>query len=198
MMNQPAMNQPAPAPKSPHTGAFVFAGVIIALFFIGLMGLLYYGVQRSDQAGRDALPSPLIGKPAPAFALRKLASEEQMTQQDLIGRPLLVNFWASWCAACRDEHPLLMRLAGEGVEIVGFDYKDSDAEGLRWLQRHGNPYRSIAADPEGRAGLDWGVYGVPETYVLDAEGRIVYKQIGPLTEAVWREKIQPLMQGPSS
>jgi cytochrome c biogenesis protein CcmG, thiol:disulfide interchange protein DsbE len=151
--------------------------------------LFLFGLQHDPRI----VPSPLIGKPAPGFALRRVGEETPFTRDDLLGRPLLVNFWASWCAACRVEHPLLMELSRRGIEIVGIDYKDSDAEGLRWLQRHGNPYRSIVADPEGRMGLDWGVYGVPETFVLDAQGTIVYKQIGPLTEAAWREKVAPLM-----
>jgi len=154
-----------------------------------LVVLFLFGLQHDPRI----VPSPLIGKPAPAFALRRVGEERPFTRDDLLGRPLLVNFWASWCAACRVEHPLLMELSRRGIEIVGIDYKDSDAEGLRWLQRHGNPYRSIVADPEGRMGLDWGVYGVPETFVLDAQGMIVYKQIGPLTEAAWREKVAPLM-----
>ncbi|MEW6169711.1 MAG: DsbE family thiol:disulfide interchange protein [Pseudomonadota bacterium] len=154
-----------------------------------LVVLFLFGLQHDPRI----VPSPLIGKPAPAFALRRVGEETPFTRDDLLGRPLLVNFWASWCAACRVEHPLLMELSRSGIEIVGIDYKDSDAEGLRWLQRHGNPYRSIVADPQGRMGLDWGVYGVPETFVLDAQGTIVYKQIGPLTEAAWREQVAPLM-----
>jgi cytochrome c biogenesis protein CcmG/thiol:disulfide interchange protein DsbE len=140
------------------------------------------------------IPSPLIGKPAPAFALPGLNGQPpQMTEQGLRGRPLLVNFFASWCQGCQVEHPLLLQLAQQGVEIVGMDYKDTDADGATWLARHGNPYRTVIADAKGSAGLDWGVYGVPETYVLDASGTIVFKQIGPVTEAVWRSKIAPLL-----
>lgn len=141
------------------------------------------------------VPSPLVGKPMPAFDLPLMGQPSRVTQEDLKGRPLLVNFFASWCAGCRVEHPLLMRLASEGVEIVGIDYKDTDADGAAWLARHGNPYRSVIADAKGSAGLDWGVYGVPETFVLDAQGVIVYKQIGPMTEQAWKERIQPLLAG---
>lgn len=156
--------------------------LLVALFAIGL---------RQDPR---EIPSPLIGKPAPAFALPQLGGERQLSQDDLKGRPLLVNFFASWCAGCQVEHPLLMQLAGQGVEIVGMDYKDATADATQWLQRHGNPYRTVIADQQGTAGLDFGVYGVPETFVLDAAGVIVHKHIGPLTEQAWREKIAPLMR----
>jgi cytochrome c biogenesis protein CcmG/thiol:disulfide interchange protein DsbE len=161
--------------------AFALAGLVV-LFAIGL---------RHDPR---EVPSPLIGKPAPAFSLAVLGAPQQTyTLADLKGRPVLVNFFASWCAACRVEHPFLMQLAAQGVEIVGVDYKDTDADGADWLARHGNPYRTVIADPQGAMGLDWGVYGAPETYVLDAQGTIVYKQIGPLSEAVWRDRIAPLL-----
>jgi len=161
---------------------FLLAGLAV-LFAVGL---------RNDPR---EVPSPLIGKPAPAFDLARIGSEQRLQLADLKGRPVLVNFWASWCAGCQVEHPVLMRLAREGVEIIGIDYKDTDADGLTWLARHGNPFRTLAADPHGQAGLDWGVYGVPETFVLDADGTIVFKQIGPLTEEAWHERIQPLMRG---
>lgn len=163
------------------------------LIMAALAALLLFGLHNDPRE----VPSPLIGKPAPAFDLVRLDSEGRLGVQDLHGRPLLVNFWASWCAGCQVEHPFLMELARRGVEIVGLDYKDTDDAGRAWLARHGNPYRIIAADPEGQAGLDWGVYGVPETFVLDAQGVIVYKHIGPLTEAAWRERIAPLLGGAS-
>lgn len=165
--------------------------VLPILLLVGLALLLAFGLGNDPRE----VPSPLIGKPAPAFDLARLDTDARLTEHDLKGRPLLVNFWASWCAGCQVEHPLLMRLASEGVEIVGFDYKDEDAAGRQWLQRHGNPYRIIATDPQGQAGLDWGVYGVPETFVLDAGGAIVYKHIGPLTETAWRERVQPALKG---
>src|SRR3546814_8224458 len=115
----------------------------------------------------------------------------------LKGRPVLVNFCASWCAACEVEQPFLMQLAAQGVEIIGIDYKDSDADAQRWLARHGNPYRTVVTDPHGAVGLDWGVYGAPETYVLNADGIIVHKQIGPIDETVWRARIAPLMKAKS-
>ncbi len=141
------------------------------------------------------VPSPLIGKPAPALSLAVLGGDpaQPYTSAELRGRPVLVNFFASWCAACVLEHPFLMRLAAQGAEIVGVDYKDTDADGAAWLARHGNPYRTVVTDPQGAAGLDWGVYGAPETFVLDVAGTIVHKQIGPITEAAWDERIAPLI-----
>lgn len=157
----------------------------------GLAVLFALGLQQDPRL----VPSPLIGQPMPAYDLVRVGTGERAVTADLQGRPLLVNFWASWCAGCQVEHPFLMQLAAQGVEIVGFDYKDSDEAGLAWLGRHGNPYRSLVADPAGVAGLDWGVYGVPETFAIDARGHIVYKHVGPLTEQVWREQIRPLLDG---
>ncbi len=161
----------------------------------GLMIFLAIGLRRDPRE----VPSPLVGKPIPAFTLPGLNGEPaQITHSSLIGRPLLVNFFASWCQGCQVEHPLLMQLADQGVEIVGVDWKDTDAAGAAWLARRGNPYRTVIADADNVTGLDWGVYGVPETYVLDARGVIVFKQIGPVTEEVWRERIAPLLQAQRS
>jgi cytochrome c biogenesis protein CcmG/thiol:disulfide interchange protein DsbE len=161
-----------------------------ALLLIGLVVLFAVGLHRNPRE----VPSPLIGKPAPAFSLAVLGEASRtMTVADLKGRPVLVNFFASWCAACEVEHPYLTQLAAQGVEIIGVDYKDSDDDVRRWLTRHGNPYRTVITDPQGVAGLDWGVYGAPETFVLDAAGTIVYKQIGPLDDAAWRTRIAPLI-----
>jgi cytochrome c biogenesis protein CcmG/thiol:disulfide interchange protein DsbE len=168
--------------------------LVPVLLLAGLTVLFWIGLQNDPRE----VPSPLIGKPAPAFDLERLDDAGRLAPAQLQGRPVLVNFWASWCAGCQVEHPLLMQLAQQGVEIVGIDYKDADDAARAWLGRHGNPYRLIATDPQGRMGLDWGVYGVPETFVLDAQGTIVHKHIGPLTEAAWRERIAPLMAGARS
>lgn len=165
---------------------------IPVVVLVGMLLLLAIGLKLDPRE----VPSPLIGKPAPAFDLPLLGADSaapRLTPAALSGRPVLVNFFASWCAGCRVEHPLLMELSKQGVEIVGMDYKDAPDDAQAWLARHGNPYRQVALDREGRAGLDWGVYGVPETYVLGADGRILFKQIGPMTPQAWERDIRPLM-----
>jgi len=141
------------------------------------------------------VPSPLIGKPAPSFQLPQLHEPEKtFSQKELAGKVWLLNVWASWCASCRDEHPVLVDLAGSGaVPIYGLNYKDKRPDGIAWLQRFGNPYVLSAYDIQGRVGIDYGVYGVPETYVIDKQGVIRYKQIGPVTPTVLKDKILPLI-----
>ena len=163
---------------------------IPVVLLLGLMALLAVGLTRDPRV----VPSPLIGKPAPAFDLPLLeGGTGNYGTQQLIGQPVLVNFWASWCPPCLQEHPLLLELARSGVKIVGFNYKDDPADARQWLARHGNPYRLVVQDRQGRVGLDWGVYGAPETYVLDAQGKILHKQIGPLTEQAWQQ-IAPMLK----
>lgn len=165
----------------------VVLAALVVLFAVGL------------QHDPREVPSPLIGKAAPAFNLKLLGDGAPYSQMDLKGRPVLVNFFASWCEGCQVEHPVLLKLAKEfNVEIIGMDYKDKPEDVSNWLARHGSPYRKVVMDEQGTAGLDWGVYGVPETFVLDAAGVIVYKQIGPMTEEAWRTKIAPLMAGAKS
>ncbi|GAC1634441.1 MAG: DsbE family thiol:disulfide interchange protein [Nevskia sp.] len=161
----------------------------------GLVAVFFFALQHDPRE----LPSPLLGKAAPAFELPVLAFPAtaapplRLTAADLRGRPLLVNFFASWCGGCQVEHPFLMQLAqAGGVQLVGIDYKDAEADVRAWLQQKGNPYAPILADLEGRVGIDWGVYGVPETFVLNAEGVIVYKHVGPLTPDAW-QTIRPLL-----
>jgi cytochrome c biogenesis protein CcmG/thiol:disulfide interchange protein DsbE len=143
------------------------------------------------------VPSPLINKPAPAFRLPVLgAPGKTFSPEDMRGQVWLLNVWASWCAACRDEHPLLVELSNRGLlTIVGMDYRDTDAEGSAVLSNAGNPYTIVATDADGRVGIDYGVYGVPETYVIDKQGVIRYKQIGPITIEALRDKILPLVKG---
>lgn len=165
-----------------------YAAPVVVLLL--LIFLFYRGLQLDPRE----VPSPLVGKAAPAFELPLLEPEGQsLTPKALGGRPVLVNFFASWCAGCQIEHPVLMELSKQGVEIIGMDYKDEPADARRWLQRHGNPYRQVAIDRVGQAGLDWGVYGVPETYVLGADGTILFKQIGPVTPQAWERDIRPLL-----
>ena len=139
------------------------------------------------------IPSVLIGKPVPAFDLPALAGRPPgLRTADLFGEVSLVNVFASWCVACRVEHPLLMALSAQNaVPIHGLDYKDKPADALAWLQRHGDPYTRVGVDLDGRTGIEFGVYGVPESFLIDASGQIVCKHIGPITERDWNSKLKP-------
>lgn len=142
------------------------------------------------------VPSPLIDKPAPAFQLPQLHDTGRtLAAQDMKGKVWVFNVWASWCVACVEEHPLLVELSKRNlVPIVGLNYKDNRADALQWLQRRGDPYTLSAQDADGRVGIDYGVYGVPETYVIDKEGIIRFKRIGPVTPKVLDEQILPLVK----
>jgi cytochrome c biogenesis protein CcmG/thiol:disulfide interchange protein DsbE len=142
------------------------------------------------------VPSPLINKPAPPFQLPQLhAPDKTFAQKDMLGKVWMLNVWASWCVACREEHPNLVELARSGaVPIYGLNYKDEREDGIAWLARFGNPYRVSAYDRDGRIGIDYGVYGVPETYVIDKAGVIRYKHIGAVTPEILRDKILPLVK----
>ena len=142
------------------------------------------------------VPSPLIDKPAPAFELPQLHDTVRtLTPQDMKGKVWVFNVWASWCVACLEEHPLLVELSKRNlVPIVGLNYKDNRADALQWLQKRGDPYTLSAQDADGRVGIDYGVYGVPETYVIDKAGIIRFKRIGPVTPKVLDEQILPLVK----
>lgn len=161
-------------------------------FFIVLVIFLAIGLTRDPRE----IPSPLIGKPAPSFSAPMLHTpEKQFLAKDMLGQVWLLNTWASWCVACRQEHPLLMEFAKtKTLPIIGLDYKDKDADGLKWLARHGNPYDKTITDQDGRIGIDFGVYGVPESFLIDKAGVIRYKQIGPITDEALRDKILPLIR----
>ena len=161
------------------------------LLFVALAVFLGIGLKRDPRL----VPSPLIGKAAPEFALGTLAAPDQTVQrQDLLGRPFLLNVWASWCAQCRDEHPLLLELARAGsIMLVGLNYHDELEAGRQWLAQRGDPYRVTLFDPQGKLGLDLGVYGVPETFLIDAKGVIRYKHIGPLSNEVLNQQLLPLL-----
>jgi cytochrome c biogenesis protein CcmG/thiol:disulfide interchange protein DsbE len=160
--------------------------------FIVVVGFLAVGLTLNPRE----LPSPLVGKAAPEFSLPQLHDQEKViSSNDLKGQVWLLNFWASWCGGCKDEHPVLIRLAQSGVvPIYGMDYKDERREAVAWLKEWGNPYQIVAVDQSGRVGINYGVYGVPETYVIDKAGVIRYKQIGPLREDIWEKKILPLVR----
>ena len=142
------------------------------------------------------IPSPFIGKAAPAFKLPQLHEPgKTISPQDMVGQVWLLNVWASWCVACRQEHPVLMDFAKQGVvPLLGLNYKDGTENGAGWLRQFGNPYAISGVDADGRVGIDYGVYGVPETFVIDKKGVIRMKHIGPVTPEVITEKLLPLIQ----
>jgi cytochrome c biogenesis protein CcmG, thiol:disulfide interchange protein DsbE len=142
------------------------------------------------------VPSPFIGKPAPGFNLPQLQTpDKSLSAQDMRGKVWILNVWASWCVACREEHPLLVELSKSGVvPILGLNYKDQRPEALAWLKQFGDPYATSITDTDGKVGIDYGVYGVPETFVIDKAGVIRYKQIGPVTREAWDKKILPLLK----
>ncbi|HDS1699134.1 MULTISPECIES: DsbE family thiol:disulfide interchange protein [Pseudomonas] len=143
----------------------------------------------------DELPSAMIGKPFPVFSLASTQGDRTLTQADLQGRPALVNVWATWCPSCKVEHPYLNQLARQGVVIHGVNYKDDNAAAQRWLAEFHNPYQLDIRDEQGSLGLDLGVYGAPETFLIDAKGIIRYKHVGIVDATVWREQLAPLYQG---
>jgi len=160
--------------------------------FIVLLLFLAVGLRLDPRM----VPSPLIDKPAPAFTLPRLDDPQQrVSEKDLLGKVWLLNVWASWCVSCREEHPVLVELSKRNlVPIYGLNYKDERKDALAWLGQFGNPYTISIMDADGRIGIDYGVYGVPETYVIDKQGVIRYKQIGPVTPEVLDAKILPLVR----
>ena len=168
----------------------IFLLIVPGLFF-ALAGALFFALYRGDAS---IIPSALIGRSAPAFDLPALegAGVPGLATDNIKGEVSLVNVWASWCAPCRAEHPVLMRMAEEGsVPIYGLAYKDKPENALGFLMDLGNPFARIGMDESGRAGIDWGIYGVPETFVVDAEGIIRYKHIGPLTPELYEAVLKP-------
>src|SRR5579863_885370 len=161
------------------------------VLFAVLLPAFIFGLNHNP----SVVPSALIGKRVPEFSLPPVKGRALgLSSADLKGHVSLVNVFASWCVACREEHPLLMRLRAQGVvPIDGLDYKDKPDDAARWLDTMGNPYARTGADRDGRVAIDWGVYGVPETYVIDRQGRIAFKQIGPLTPKVLQGTILPLV-----
>ena len=161
--------------------------------FLLLVVFLFIGLRLGDP---HELPSALIDKPAPAFRVPQLkAPEKQFSSEDMRGKVWLLNVWASWCFECRNEHPWLFEYGKSGVvPIYGLNYKDKREDALAWLGDLGDPYVLSAVDFDGRVGIDYGVYGAPETYVIDKSGTIRYKHVGPLMPDVWSKKILPLVQ----
>ena len=157
--------------------------------FVALVVFLAIGLRRD----KETLPSPLIGKAAPQFELPRVEDPSQkISSREFAGRPYVVNIWGSWCFACRDEHPVLMELARRAeVPLVGLNWKDELPAAQQWLKQYGNPYVATAFDPQGDVGIDWGAYGAPETYLVDARGIIVFKYVSPVTIDVWEREFLP-------
>lgn len=182
----------SPAPSRSRISNTRWALALPLLVFVGIGAFLAVGLSHDPRE----VPSPLIGKPVPTFSLPPVHGRTLgLASGDLSGEVSLVNVFASWCVACRDEHPLLMQIHRDKVvPIHGLNYKDAPADAARWLDEMGDPYTRTGADVDGRVAIDWGVYGVPETFVVDRDGRIAYKRIGPITPAIWRDKLLPLIR----
>jgi cytochrome c biogenesis protein CcmG/thiol:disulfide interchange protein DsbE len=165
--------------------------LIPLILFVVLVAFLAIGLSRDPHE----VPSPLINKPAPAFEIPQLEqSNKTFSPESMKGQVWILNVWASWCVACREEHPVLVELANSGqAPLIGLDYKDQRTDALAMLAKQGNPYQLSGFDGNGRVGIDYGVYGVPETYVIDKAGVIRFKQIGPVTREILNQKIYPLL-----
>ena len=166
---------------------------LIPIILFALLGvLLAYGLKLDPHK----IPSPLVDKPLPTFSLPTLEDPKKIiTNADLRGQVVMVNVWASWCVACKQEHPVLLELAQrKQIPIIGLNYKDKPADASKVLETEGNPYNMIIVDASGRTGIDWGVYGVPESFIVDKQGVIRYKQIGPITPEVWEKTLWPRIQ----
>lgn len=166
--------------------------IIPLAIFLVLVGFLAAGLKLDPRA----VPSPLIGKPAPGFALPRLDDPAITVQRDaLLGKAWVLNVWASWCGPCRDEHPHIVAFARTGqAPVIGLNYKDKRNDALAWLQQLGNPYELSLSDLDGRVGINFGVYGVPETFVIDKQGTIRFKHVGPITPQILQTRVVPLLK----
>ncbi|GAB5449680.1 MAG: DsbE family thiol:disulfide interchange protein [Halioglobus sp.] len=165
--------------------------LFIPLFLFAVLALFLF---RGLSLDPKELPSALIDRPLPAFSLPNLETGQALDRSSIVGQVSLLNVWATWCVSCRVEHPYLLELAQSGVAIFGLNYKDEDAAARQWLQQLGDPYRLNIADREGSLGLDLGVYGAPETFLLDEQGVVRYRHVGVVDERVWHNTLQPLYQ----
>lgn len=182
----------ASAPGNAAGKRFLLAYLVPLLIFAALVVILGIGLSLDPRK----VPSPLIGKPVPEFSLPPVKGRTlSLASADLKGEVSLVNVFASWCVPCRQEHPLFVELKAKGVvPIHGINYKDQPDDAARWLEELGDPYTRTGADLDGRVAIDWGVYGVPETFLVDRDGRIAYKHIGPVTPQIMSEKLMPLIE----
>jgi cytochrome c biogenesis protein CcmG/thiol:disulfide interchange protein DsbE len=175
--------------------------VVVPLIVFAALAIVFGFSLKSGDPSK--LPSALIGKPVPAVdfaAMEGLVANGKsvpgIAGKDLAqGQVTVVNFWASWCGPCVQEHPLLVELAKRGIKVVGINYKDPSPSGRRFLGRHGNPFAAVGVDPTGRGAIEWGVYGLPETFVVDPKGRIAYKHVGPISQQVLADKLLPAIEG---
>lgn len=176
--------------QPPPSKSYGFLRFLPVLGFLAVAGAFYFGLNNED---RDVLQSTFIDKPAPQTDLAALLDDKPGLDTASLadGKVKLVNIWASWCGPCRVEHPFLMQLAAEGVDIRGFNYKDQPDQAKAFLAELGDPYTAVGADATGRTGIEWGVYGVPETFVVNGEGRIIFKHVGPIQNRDLDEKIRP-------
>ncbi len=180
----------ARAPDEPSSKGPRYAYVAILLAFLAMVAVLGIGLTLDPRI----VPSPLIGKPVPVFSLPPVLGRTLgLSDKDLRGEVSVVNVFASWCVPCRQEHPLIQRLATV-VPVHGLNYKDRPEDAARWLDELGDPYTRTGADLDGRVAIDWGVYGVPETFLIDRQGRIAYKHIGPITPEILSGKLMPLIE----
>jgi len=172
----------------------VILPVLLFAALLGVMAALLTDSERNNDPSR--LPSPLVGKPAPAISLPPIADNIPggFSSEDLKGEVTIVNVFASWCVPCLAEHPLITKLAADGVRVYGINHRDKAADAATWLRRHGNPYNAIGFDADARASLEWGVTGVPETFIIDPNGIIAYKHAGPITPDVLERKILPKLR----
>jgi len=164
--------------------------------FVLLAAVLAIGIRHAPEKG--VIASPLIGKPAPTFALPSLTDPARVVRsEELRGHWYLFNVWGTWCVECRAEHGMLLQVGQAGVlPLIGLDWKDDDAQALAWLAQLGNPYQAVAVDRSGRVAIDWGVYGAPETFLVNPQGIVVYKHIGALTRDTWTREILPRVAPP--
>jgi cytochrome c biogenesis protein CcmG/thiol:disulfide interchange protein DsbE len=163
--------------------------ILFLVLFISLLKSLFQDEME--------IPSPLIGKNMPNFSLTRLGENTAVTDQDILGEVALINVWATWCVGCKEEHQLLLSLAEEpsiNLPIIGINWKDQDQLAIQWLDELGNPYQEILSDPIGNTAIDFGVYGAPESFLIDRDGIIRYKHIGPLTLPIWTNEIKPLIE----
>lgn len=160
--------------------------IIPLLLFLALAPVFFYALYQN----KEEIPSPLIGKTIPDFVLQNLAGDQVLDQSSLIGEPFLLNVWGSWCPSCIVEHPYLSYLSEQGIKIVGLNYKDKRDKAQQFLHELGNPFALVLFDEKGDLGLDLGVYGAPETYLIDAQGRIVDKRVGVMDERVWKTQFE--------